>query len=137
MSDRRIAAFFYGLFMDVEILRSKGLDPKEAVPAHVAGFALRIGDRATLVVDSAGAAHGVLMLLTHEEVEKLYSEESVRSYKPEAVIAVRDDGRQVPALCFNLVNAPSEDSKNPAYASKLRDLAARLRLPADYVASIR
>lgn len=136
MSDRQIGAFFYGLFMDVENLRSKGLDPKDVVPAHVGGFALRIGDRATLVAESGGTVHGILMFLTHDELQKLYSEESVSAYKPEAVIALLADNRQVPALCFNLVTPPAADSKNPTYAAKLRDLAARLRLPADYVSSM-
>src|ERR1700728_3417598 len=101
MSDRRIAVFFYGLFMDVRILNSKGLDPKNVVPASVPGFALRIGERATLVADSGSKAYGLLMYQTHDEVRKLYSEESVRAYQPEAVMAVLADNSPVPALCFN------------------------------------
>ena len=41
-----------------------------------------------------------------------------------------------PALCFNLVTPPSPGEKNPGYAANLRELAGRLQLPADYVASI-
>ena len=136
MSARRIAVFFYGLFMDVRILQSKGLDPKEVMLASVPGFALRIGERATLVADSESKAYGLLMHLTHDEVRKLYSEESVRAYQPEAVMAVLADNSSVPALCFNLVTPPSPGEKNPSYAAKLRELAGRLQLPADYVASI-
>jgi hypothetical protein len=136
MSDRRIAVFFYGLFMDVRILNSKGLDPKNVVPASVPGFALRNGERATLVADSGSKAYGLLMYLTHDEVRKLYSEESVRAYQPEAVMAVLADNSPVPALCFNLVTPPTPAEKNPGYAAKLRELAGRLRLPSDYVASI-
>ena len=76
------------------------------------------------------------MHLTHDEVRKLYSEESVRAYQPEAVMVVLADSSPVPALCFNLVTPPSPTEKNPGYAAKLRELVGRLRLPADYVASI-
>jgi hypothetical protein len=45
---RRIHVFFYGLFMDVDLLRSKGAQPENPRLASVSGFALRIGQRATL-----------------------------------------------------------------------------------------
>lgn len=137
MSARRIAVFFYGLFMDADLLRTKGVDPANVRPAAVAGFSLRIGQRATLVPSPNGRAHGIVMELTHEEVEHLYAEESVRAYRPEAVVCELADGSQVPALCFNLFEPPRAGEANPEYAAKLRDLARRLELPADYVARIR
>ena len=76
------------------------------------------------------------MQLTHAEIDELYSEATVRVYRPEAVIAELADGAQVPALCFNLVEPPSPADRNPEYAAKLRSLAIRLELPGDYVAAI-
>ena len=75
---RRIAVFFYGLFMDADILRSKAIDPAGPRRASVSGFALRIGQRATLVPDPDGRAHGVLMELQHEEIDRLYADPSVQ-----------------------------------------------------------
>lgn len=49
MSDRRLDVFFYGLFMEVAVLRKIGLTPVNPRRAYVEGFALRIGQRATLV----------------------------------------------------------------------------------------
>ncbi|MFN2633018.1 MAG: hypothetical protein ABR610_06340 [Thermoanaerobaculia bacterium] len=40
-----IDVFFYGLFMDVDLLREKGAAPVNPRPASVEGFALRIGAR--------------------------------------------------------------------------------------------
>jgi len=136
-SPRRIAVFFYGLFMDADLLRSKGANPQNPRAASLSGFALRIGQRATLVPDPQGRVYGMLMDLTHEEVDRLYAEESVRIYRPEAVITELSDHSRVAALCFNLPAAPGPDEANPAYAAKLRDLARRLGLPADYVERIR
>lgn len=73
------------------------------------------------------------MELTHDEIEKLYSDSSVRAYRPEAVQTELQDGSRVPALCFNLVESPDPGEANPEYAAKLRALATRLRLPIDYI----
>jgi hypothetical protein len=135
--ERRVAVFFYGLFMDESLLREKGLSPEGRGPARVENFRLLIGERATLAPQEGGEVHGVLFSLTRGEVDALYSEESVSAYRPEAVCAQLADGTAVPALCFNLPAPPAEGERNPLYASKLRQLAARLGLPPDYVSSIR
>lgn len=136
MPPRRIEVFFYGLFMDADVLRAKGVEPVKIRPACVLGFALRIGQRATLVRNPDASAYGILMELTHGEIERVYSEASVRAYRPEAVLCELGDGSQVPALCFNLVVPPGSEEANPDYAAKLRDLARRLGLPSDYVERI-
>jgi hypothetical protein len=80
---RRIDVFFYGLFMDEELLRSKDVSPANLRRARVSGYTLRIGNRATLVAAPGAAAYGVVMELTHDEIEGLYSEPSVRCYRAE------------------------------------------------------
>ena len=133
---RRVSVFFYGLFMDAEALRAREVEPMGIRTASVPGFALRIGRRATLVPAVGERAYGVLMELTQDELERLYADPSVQAYRPEAVLAELADGTRVAALCYNLVVPPSPDEANPEYAAKLRDLARRLDLPADYVARI-
>jgi hypothetical protein len=132
----RVDVFFYGLFMEEALLREKGLRPEDRRLASVEGFRLVIGERATLVRCEGGEAHGVLFSLTRVEVEALYSEESVSAYRSEVVSARTPDGRVAQALCFNLPAQPSLDERNPLYASKLKELAERLGLPAEYVSSI-
>jgi hypothetical protein len=130
-----VNVFFYGLFMDVEALRAKGFHPVSPRMAVVAGMALRIGRRATLVAATDKSVHGFVIGLSHPEIEMVYSEPSVADYRPEAVIAQLADGSLIPALCFNL--PPGEAAEpNPEYAAKLREVASRLGLPAAYVASI-
>jgi hypothetical protein len=137
MSNRRIDVFFYGLFMDADLLREKGIEPGDVRPGSVRGFSLRIGQRATLLPDPNGRAYGMLMELTRQDLDALYSEPSVRAYRPEAVLVELPDASRRPALCFNLVEPPGPSDANPEYATKLRALASRLALPADYVRSIR
>ena len=134
--NRKIDVFFYGLFMDDALLREKGINPVNRRMASVESFSLVIGARATLVPNAGRTVHGVLFSLTHAEVDALYSEDSVSVYRPEAVLAQLADGSITPALCFNLPVPPSDDERNPQYASKLRELAERIGLPLSYVSSI-
>jgi Gamma-glutamyl cyclotransferase, AIG2-like len=134
---RRVDVFFYGLFMDPDLLRAKGVRPASVRPASVRGYVLRIGRRASLAPDDTGLVHGVVMALSHSELQQLYSDPGVGAYRPEAVLARRRDGGTIAALCFNLEEPPPEDEHDPEYAAKLRIVAERAGLPAEYVASIR
>ena len=136
VAERRVDVFFYGLFMDKELLRGKGFAPTNERVALVQGFALRIGQRATLVPSANRVTYGVVMALSHDDIEALYSETSVRVYRPEAVLAQCSDGTLAPALCFNLPLPPGPNEHDTEYAARLRALANRLGFPADYVASI-
>src|SRR5438874_5902096 len=120
---RRIDVFFYGLFMDKALLHGRGVRPGSMQAASVRGFQLRIGRRATLVRDEAGCAYGIVASLTHRELEELYSDPSLRDYRPEAVLARISNGESVPALCFNLMASPSPEERHSDYARKLRALA--------------
>ena len=132
----RLDVFFYGLFMDEALLRGKGLNPLNRRLARVENFRLAVGARATLVRCAGSNAYGVLYTLTQAEVDALYSEDSVRAYRPETVNARTAEGEAVNALCFNLPAPPAPGERNPEYASKLRELAGRLGLPDAYIASI-
>jgi hypothetical protein len=132
---RRIPVFFYGLFMDEEILRSKGVDPSNARRASVDGFALRIGRRATLVPSPGSRAHGLLIDLTRPDVETLYADPGVNMYRPEPAICITERGT-VAALVYTLLDEPSPDERNDEYAGKLRELARKVGLPGGWVEGI-
>jgi Gamma-glutamyl cyclotransferase, AIG2-like len=136
MSSRRADVFFYGLFMDEELLRGKGLEPGDAELAVVDGLALRIGQRAALVPTPGARVHGVVASLTLAELDRLYSEPSVQAYQPQAVLARLASGGTIAVLCYNLSRPPAPTERNPEYAAKLRAVAQKVGLPADYIASL-
>jgi hypothetical protein len=136
MAARRINVFFYGLLMDAALLRAKGANLVNIRLACVLGYALCIGERATLIESNQARAYGILMELTHDEIEQLYSEASVRAYRPEGVLTELSDRSCVPALCFNSIVPPGPEEANSEYADKLRALARSLGLPTNYVESI-
>lgn len=132
---RRVAVFFYGLFMDADLLRQQGMEPAAPRRAEVRGMALRIGSRATLVLSADSTAHGIVMDLTHQEIDRLYSDSSVAAYRPEAVLARLAD-ESVAALCFNLPQPPAAHETNRDYARKLAEIGRKVGLPPAYVASL-
>ena len=131
--------FFYGLFMDTAVLEAKGVRSTQSRLAVVRGWALRIGQRATLVPAPDEAVHGVLRALPLADVERLYAEASVQMYRPVAVLVETAAGaaNAVAALAYILPEPPAPAERNPEYATKLRALAERLGLPGEYSRSIR
>ncbi len=133
----RCRVFFYGLFMDQDLLRAKGLAPRDAELASVEGLELRIGQRAALVPAPRSRVHGVVLSLRREELTSLYAEPGLSLYVPEPVRARLATGDIRAVQCYNLREAPAPTDRNPEYALKLRAVAERVGLPAEYIASIR
>jgi hypothetical protein len=132
-----IDVFFYGLFMDVNILRKNQVSPANPRRAYVEGFGIRIGGRATLVPDIQSRAYGMLIGMTHAELDLLYSAPGLEEYRAEAVLAqVMDGAAAVPALCYNLPIEPSREQRNPDYAIRLQGILSELGFPAGYIESL-
>ncbi|WP_157088297.1 gamma-glutamylcyclotransferase family protein [Bradyrhizobium jicamae] len=131
-----MTVFFYGLFMDPEGLEAKGLRPANVRQAYIERFALRLGDRATLLADPDGRVYGTTATLTHGELDRLFSGPSVAAYRPEPVLVQFANGTAELALCFNLPTISQAKTTNPSYAADLRAVARKMGLPESYVASI-
>ena len=122
--------------MDSDILRENQVVAVSPRCAYVDGYALRIGRRATLIPTSGARAYGMVFALSHDELEKLYTAPGLEQYRPEAVLAHSLEGETLPALCYNLREAPGPDEANAEYAARLRAVLSRLDFPPEYVASI-
>jgi hypothetical protein len=137
MPDRSADVFFYGLFMDQELLHSRGIQPERVEVAWVDGLELRIGQRAALARSHRGRVYGLVMTLTLRQLDKLYAQPGVEAYRPEAVLAHLSGGGTIAAMCYNLPQVPAASERNPEYAEKLRAVAGKVGLPAEYISSIR
>ena len=136
MSDRRIDGFFYGLFMDKEILKEKNVEVVAPRTAYVNDYALQIGKRATLVPSAGNKAYGMVLSMTHDEIETLYGAPGLEDYRPEAVIAYSMTGESFPAICYNLNVVQSPDEKNDEYAALLKTALEKLNFPQAYIDNI-
>jgi len=132
--------FFYGSYINLDVLKEVDLIPERVETARVAGFDLTIAPRANLVRDAGKVAFGILATATHAELDRLYVEHAKgklgETYLPEAVIAEDADGRLRPALtylCHDMVPRPADT----AYVERIAGPAGQLGFPADYIAKIR
>ena len=119
--------FFYGLYMDPEILQQKGVIPRKPRKAKVQDYELKIGNMATLLRSLGKEASGMVYALTHAEIDALYWGGGLDAYVSEALVA-EVEGDQIPVLCCNLLLPPKESEENLEYAKKLANSMKRLDL---------
>lgn len=136
---RKPYAFFYGGYMDPEVLELAGASPENCEAGYVDGFELTVGPLANLEAKKNARAYGLLAQLSHDDLEKLYGGNPAAlkgaPYLPEAVLVYNDEGRSVPAMTY-ICPALSGEKPDQAYVAKLVRAAEKLQLPADYLAMI-
>lgn len=128
--------FFYGLFMDEAVLAKKGITPSNAEVGYVDEYALRIGERATLVSSAGARSYGILMNISSDQANELYSDKSVADYVPESVIVELLGGSKAEAKCYNLP-VDKVTGANKTYAEALLEVASKRGLPESYLVKIR
>ena len=133
MTDRPIDVFFYGLFMDEEVLRAKGLHPHSPRKAVAPGYRLRIAQRAMLLPEVGSQAFGMVFKLTDQELKSLYAEPGLEMYRSVSLNVSFDDGSLSMVTTFNLRDTKMAGRPNVEYAAKLRSVFERLGFPADCV----
>jgi len=121
--------FFYGLYMDEEVLKSKGITIRNQRSAYVNDYELRIGDLATLLHSKNSRAYGMVYAMTHKEIASLYEGSGLDSYVLEALLCTLSDGSKIVVLCKNLEKAPKEDESNKEYFTKLKNCMDKYGLP--------
>lgn len=128
--------FFYGLFMDIELLSKQGVKASDPRKAYLDDYALKIGNRASLIPAEGERAYGMLMSLEEDAVQELYGEASVADYLPENVQVKTENKEPIEAICYNL---PLEalSGTNAAYAQALYELALKLGFPDVYLLKIK
>ena len=129
--------FFYGLYMDTDLLREMNLNPAAVAQAKLLGYQIHIGNRASLTPKAGSTSYGMLIELPDDDVSTLYSAPDVSDYRPESVNAIRlNDGAVQSALCYNLPPDKLGAGFNSEYAKSLFALLIKLGFPITYANEI-
>ena len=138
--DQRIWAFFYGSYINIDVLKEADLVPGQYEVATLPGFDIRIEPRANLVRDHISIVYGILATATHDELDRLYTDHAKGKlgevYLPEAVVAHDSIGRLQPALTY----IAHEMNKRPVerdYVERIAIPAEKYGFPAQYIAKLR
>ena len=130
--------FFYGLFMDANLLRERGFHPEVVGRAELPGYRIHLGKRASLVAMAESTCYGFVIDLPEKEATALYSGPDVSDYQPESVKPVLLEDRTItPALCYNLAEDKLAAEPNREYAEQLSALVMELGFPPAYASDIR
>jgi hypothetical protein len=135
MNEKLEDAFFYGLYMDVELLRSLGTNPQEPTLARLPGYRLELRGAVKALPQPGKSVWGVISKLTGRELDSLYSSPATRAYRPVPLVAITIAGLEVPVTCYNQPVDPSA-ALNATYLDKLLGVCRKIGLPADYVAEL-
>ena len=127
--------FFYGLFMNKDVLIKNGVNPLNPRKGYLNDYTIKIGNRASLIPCKKEKAYGIIMTINDEELVTLYSEKSVADYIPEKVRIIMNTTESVIATCYNL---PLEllTGTNELYAKSLYKLSKKLNFPDEYLSII-
>ena len=134
MSEKRVQVFFYGLYMDFDVLRRFGDIPEVWEVAKLRGYDFRVASWGYLARSDRDSVYGTLVGVTHEELEQLYGPSNTfltSRYVPEPVLVETADGKWAAALCYVSTSAP-EGPVNADYVDKMVALSEKLGFPQWY-----
>jgi AIG2 family protein len=112
MSEKKVKVFFYGSFINRQVLAKGGLVPSRVQVARLWGYDIHAETLATLIPSDEHSVYGILCDATHSELRQLYGQDWLGgTYLPEAVLVETEDRTLVPALCYI---APKPPPTRPA-----------------------
>jgi hypothetical protein len=124
--------FFYGSFINLDVLAQGGFKPQHVETAKLCGFDLHFQPLANLVRSDQRCVYGILCAATHDELAGLYGQAWVETYLPEAVLVEMKDGRLAPALCYLAPPLPAAAPKGD-YLDRIIGAARQHGFPQWYV----
>ena len=143
MSSYPVNVFFYGSYMNFDVLQEVDIDQRAFEICRIGGYELTIAPLANLSANALGTAYGILTKLTHAELDRLYRVHAEKilggRYLPEALAVRHPNGVLIPALCYISHNMKKAKAK-AEYIEKILKPAQVYGFPQwylDHIASFR
>ncbi|MBI3411498.1 MAG: gamma-glutamylcyclotransferase [Planctomycetes bacterium] len=135
MAEREVWTFFYGSFINQDVLKKTGYVPRQVEVGKLSGFDIRIEPLANLIPADEHCVYGMLAAATHDELRSLYAQDWVGTYLPEAVLVETHNGKWRSALCY-IAPAPERKPAANDYIDRIVGPAKQLGFPAWYIARL-
>ena len=129
---KKVRVFFYGSFINRDVLARADYHPDKMEVARLDGFDIATRPSATLIPSDRDCVYGVLTMASHAELERLYGEDWVRAYQPEAVVVTMQDSALHPALCY-IASATTGEAPFENYVDHIIEPARELGFPPWYI----
>ncbi len=132
MAESTVWTFFYGSFINLDVLRQMDFVPKRFEVARLSGFDIRIERLANLVRSNQCCVYGIAATATHQELGRLYSQKWMGTYLPEPVLVETLDGKWRSAFCY-LSPSPEPGSPTNDYIDRIVGPAREYGFPDWYI----
>ena len=135
MTEPKVWTFFYGSYINFDVLKEVELEPTEWEVARLHGYDIKIEPRANLDRSDADTVYGILATATHRQLNNLYAhakEVLGETYLPEAVLAETLDRKWRPALCY-ICPDMEPGSAHPDYVARILGPARQYGFPGWYL----
>ena len=101
MVQTKVKVFFYGSFINRQVLAKGGFVSERVEVAKLWGFDIRVETLATLVRSERHCVYGIVCEASHAELRQLYGQDWLGgTYLPEPVFVETKGGSLLPALCY-------------------------------------
>ena len=135
MIEPKVWTFFYGSYMNFDVLREMNYMPEKWAVAKLSDFDIVIRPRANLIRSEQHCVYGVVATATHQELGRLYvhaKDVLGETYLPEAVLVETLDGKWQPALCYICPEMMPRPAAND-YVDRIVKPAKALGFPEWYI----
>lgn len=137
--ERKVWVFFYGSYINLNVLEEVDIHPASIDIAKLSGFDIVIQPRANIVPSFEHSVFGILTSASHSELERLYEEHALgvlgERYLPEAVLVETLDGALQPALCYIASSMKARSAEND-YIDRIAGPAREYGFPRSYIQRI-
>ena len=133
---KSVSAFFYGSFMRPDVMAQSAVNPAKVDVAKLNGYDIAFDPHANIFPHPFASVYGILVQVTHEELNRMYGVTGVGVFLPEAALVTVNDTNWIPALCF-MPPCRNELSPDQAYLDRLIEAAILRGLPQDYIARLK
>ena len=82
LTNDSLEIFFYGSFMDLEVLRTVGVVPKTFETAELKNWSITFSPMATIIQSRGDSVYGAIAELSRAEVRTLCSRDDLKHYNP-------------------------------------------------------
>ena len=131
MKERKVCVFFYGSFINLNVLKEVGFEPEEYEVARLNGYAIQLQPSANLVKSDKDCVYGIITMATHTNIKQLFEKLSA-NYLPEAIIVNTQDEKWIPALCYIADSMEPKPTTN-AYIDRIVGPAKEYGFPQWYI----
>ena len=138
MSETLVRVFFYGSYINFDVLREVEIVPERWEVARLHGFDIVIQPRANVRRIEPGCVYGIATFATHRQLERLYAHSRDvlgEVYLPEAVLVESGAGQWQPVLCYIAPEMRPRPAES-AYLDRILAPARAFGFPDGYLARL-